>query len=218
MTNLQIAMYEAVNYAVLSRVPKTTKYLLDLGCGSGSLGQQIKKDICCKVIGITHSQTEAKVASKVLEQVLVHDLNSFDFYGLGKFDCIICSHVLEHLYQPQELLHRLHKNLSSDGTLIVALPNVLYWKQRLAFLKGNFKYTDGGLMDQTHFRFFDWDTALELVQNSGFEVISQSADGNFPLPIIRKMTQPVAVKLDKIAIKIMPGLFGFQFIIVARVN
>lgn len=210
-------IYEAVNQPVMLRVPKNAKRVLDIGCGAGSLGRKIKQDINCEVSGVTYSELEAALASTCLEQVLVRDLNSYDAHDLGQFDCIICSHILEHLYQPQALLNQLHDSLTADGTLIVALPNILHWKQRLEFIIGRFRYTDGGLMDKTHFRFFDWETAHELLKQSGFKVIEAEADGSFPLPIIRKVLPPKIISwLDHTAVKQFPGLFGFQFVFSCR--
>lgn len=209
-------IYEAVNQPVLSYMPPTAKRLLDIGCGSGAFGKEIKQRLKCEVVGVTYSESEAALASKYLDKVLVHDLNNFKPINLGKFDCIICSHILEHLYQPQKLLNQLHETLTPGGKLIVALPNTLQWKQRWEFLKGNFKYTDGGVMDRTHFRFFDWETALQLITDSGYTVLSRSADGYFPLPVIRKIIPPVAIQLDNLASTALPGLFGCQFIIVAQ--
>jgi hypothetical protein len=42
---------------------------------------------------------------------------------------------------------RLRAALVDGGTLIIALPNVLHWRQRLTFLRGTFRYTPGGIMD-----------------------------------------------------------------------
>ncbi len=212
-------IYEAINQPVFQQVPQNAKRVLDIGCGTASLGKTIKQIIKCEVVGVTYSQTEANLASQVIDQVLVADINDFDPASLGKFDCIICSHILEHLYNPQVLLRKLHDNLTNDGILVIALPNILYFKQqRWEFIKGNFKYTDGGLMDKTHFRFFDWEEALDLVKSSGFQIIYNYADGNFPLPIIRKVKlfTPLCSYLDKLASRIFPGLFGIQFIIIAK--
>lgn len=209
--------YEAINLSILSRIPKNIKRVLDLGCGTGALGRKIQQDISCEVIGVTYSELEADIASKVLDKVLVCDLNSFDPQDLGQFDCIVCSHSLDHLYQPQDLLNRLHSSLTSQSLLIVALPNILHWKQRLEFLKGHFKYTDGGLMDRTHFRFFDWETARELLECSNYQVIESEADGAFPLPVVRKLLpNSVSSWIDKKALKRYPGLFGFQFVFSCR--
>ena len=206
-------IYEAVNQPVILRVPKTTKRVLDIGCGTGSLGRKIKEEINCEVVGVTYSKLEAECAFKCLDFVIIHDINSLNPYELGEFDCIICSHILEHLYQPQALLNHLHYNLSNDGIIIVALPNVLHWKQRLKFIRGRFRYTDGGLMDKTHFRFFDWETAHALLEQSGYKVIESEAYGNFPLPGIRKwLPQKIIDWIDKDTVNNFPGLFGFQFV------
>ncbi len=211
-------LYEAINTAIIKHLPNNhnPEHVLDVGCGTGQLGKYIKQQFNCQVTGVTYSDEEAVEASVHLDKVIVFNLNNLSLVELEKFDCVICSHILEHLYCPQNLLAHLHDVLLPSGKLIVALPNVLHWKQRLEFLKGNFKYTDGGLMDKTHFRFFDWDTAFDLVQNSGFQVIYREADGYFPLPLIRKIIGSSVLKIDRIATQIMPGLLGVQFIIVAK--
>jgi len=170
----------------------------------------------CEVMGITYSEAEASLAAECLDAVLVQDLNRFSPAGIGRFDCAICSHVLEHLYDPRELLEGLHLCLEPDATLIVALPNALHWRQRLEFLRGRFRYTDGGLMDKTHYRFFDWATAEQLLRQSGFDVAYRSAHGRCPLPLLRRVMAPVATSLDKVAVQAMPGVFGTQFVLVGR--
>jgi 2-polyprenyl-3-methyl-5-hydroxy-6-metoxy-1,4-benzoquinol methylase len=185
-----------------------------LGCGSGALGREIKEARGeCRVVGVTYSEDEAALAARCLDEVLVRDLNTFVPAEAGEFDCIVCSHVLEHLYRPDEALRRLRRGLSPDGMLIVALPNVLYWRQRLNFFRGNFRYTDGGLMDRTHYRFFDWNTAQELLAESGYRVVEAAADGGFPLS---RFLPRAGERLDRAALKKFPGLFGFQFVFVCR--
>ena len=181
-----ISMYEAINQAVFSCLPDNAQRILDVGCGAGNLGAAIKSDRACEIIGITYSQLEAEVAARTLDHALVADLNDIALPDLGQFDCIICSHILEHLYQPQDFLAQLHRFLDANGKLIVALPNILHWKQRLELLQGHFRYTEGGLMDRTHFRFFDWQTAHDLLTQSGYQILRSEADGSFPLPVIRK--------------------------------
>ena len=208
-------IYDAFNYAVFDQIPTDAVTILDVGCGSGILGKKLKENRDCHVVGITYSQEEASLAAKILDSVIVANLNEIDTSTLGQFDCIICSHVLEHLYEPSALLKKLHKNLSDEGKLIVALPNVLHFKQRWEFIRGHFKYTDGGLMDKTHFRFFDWDTSYELLVNSGYRVIYRKADGYLPLPLIRRFFRPIEKRLNDFATLNFPSLFGVQYILVA---
>jgi 2-polyprenyl-3-methyl-5-hydroxy-6-metoxy-1,4-benzoquinol methylase len=209
-------IYTATNQPVLSNVPNTARRILDLGCGSGDLGREIKRKIGCELTGVTFSEEEAAAAKEWLDTVLVCDLNQFEPAGLGLFDSIICSHILEHLYAPVELLVRLRDSLTPNGILIVALPNVLFWKQRLQFLLGRFRYTEGGIMDRSHYRFFDQTTSLDLVREARFEIIKRDVDAYFPLPFLRGNLEPLAARLDRLASKWAPGMFGTQFIIVAR--
>lgn len=206
-------IYEALNFPVLSRVPRAVRRVLDLGCGSGALGRRIKERISCEVVGVTNSESEASIAARHLDRVLVRDLNAFEPQEVGAFDCVIGSHVLEHLYEPERLLKLLHQSLSTDGELIIALPNVLHWRQRLEFLRGRFKYTDGGLMDRTHYRFFDWEAAQELLISSGYEIKETTSGGGFPLS---RYLARLGAGLDSAALKISPGLFGHQFIFVCQ--
>ncbi|MFM6506570.1 MAG: class I SAM-dependent methyltransferase [Dolichospermum sp.] len=209
-------IYTSINQPVFQQIPQHTKKILDIGCGSGILGQTIKEKINCEVFGITYSEDEASLASQCLDKVIVTDINQLDPSILGKFDCIICSHILEHLYNPEKLLTALHNNLSKEGKLIVALPNVLFFKQRWEFMKGNFKYTDGGLMDKTHFRFYDWETAYQLLIQTNWIVTQRIADVHFPLPLIRRFVRPLEPKLNQFVSHKFPGLFATQFILVAK--
>lgn len=207
--------YDAVNHPVLARVLPDASRVLDMGCGTGELGLHLKEQLNREVIGITHNDREAALAKAHLDQVIIADLDTYDFSSLGSFDCIICSHVLEHLVCPQRVLERLRPQLLAGGKLIVAIPNVLHWKQRLQFLSGRFRYTKGGVMDETHLHFFDWLSGSQFVRAAGYNIIECFADGNFPQPIIRGLIPTVAKKIDALACSLMPGVFGWQIIIVA---
>lgn len=213
-------LYTAFNKEVYDQIPDGSIHILDVGCGNGALGQALKNDNAHrKVTGLTFSTEEAKIATKLLDKVVVGDLNGDLLTFTELFDCIIFSHVLEHTYDPLKLVIHFKQFLSPNGLIVVALPNILYYQQRLKFLKGDFKYSlYGGLMDITHFRFFDWNTAHNLIIDSGLNPIIRRAYGNFPLGILRKLSKPIAEKIDNWALQLSPGLFGFQFIIVSKKN
>jgi len=207
-------VYGSVNPTVFDRTPISATSILDIGCGDGMLGRALKARAPCRVTGVTSSGDEFCRAEAVLDAVVRTDLDTGDLTALGRFDAVICSHVLEHLRDPGRLLNRLQANLAENGLLIVALPNPLYWRQRLAFAKGKFRYTQGGIMDDTHLRFFDWVTARELVQNAGYRIVEALADGG--LPGSRFLSPALGRVLDRLAIATRPGLFGVQFVITAR--
>lgn len=205
--------YSGLNTVVLNSIPPTAKRILDLGCGTGALGKWIKARQACNISGITYSESEAHKAREVLDTVLVRNLDSFSVDGLPEFDCIVCSHVLEHLLWPEELLKLLKSRLSPSGQLIVAVPNVLVWHSRIKLALGRFRYTDGGIMDRTHFRFFDWRSAQTLVSGAGYRITSAIADGGLPRSRYLWRGKRFA---DSLATRLAPGIFGWQFVITAE--
>jgi hypothetical protein len=71
-------------------------------------------------------------------------------------------------------------------------------------------------MDRTHLRFFDWATAQSLISESGYTILQSFAVGNFPQPGFRKLVPALAKRIDDVSCALLPGLFGWQFIIVAK--
>jgi SAM-dependent methyltransferase len=211
-------LYTAFNKDVFNLIPNGALHILDVGCGNGALGQALKNINSNRIVtGLTFSTDEADIANQLLDTVVVGDLNGELHSFTRLFDCIVFSHVLEHTYNPLKVVKHFKQFLSPNGVVIIALPNVLYYQQRFKFLKGDFKYSlNGGLMDITHFRFFDWNTAHELLLEAGLNPIMRKAYGNFPLGILRNFSKPLAKKIDNWAIQLSPGLFGFQFIIVSK--
>jgi 2-polyprenyl-3-methyl-5-hydroxy-6-metoxy-1,4-benzoquinol methylase len=208
--------YTSINVPVLRCVPQDASRVLDLGCGTGAFAAELKKRSSLELVGVTYSSVEGQEASQCMDRVVVADLNTFDFSDLGTFDCVVMSHVLEHLYDPAGLLVRLKAALSPGAIVIIALPNILAWRQRIQFLLGRFRYADYGPMDRTHFRFFDAVTATQLLRDGGYELVRTAHAGHFPQPGLRRLSGAMSRAVDRLATRNMPGLFADQFILVAR--
>jgi 2-polyprenyl-3-methyl-5-hydroxy-6-metoxy-1,4-benzoquinol methylase len=209
--------YEAFNQEVFERVPANAKKILDVGCGTGVLGKALKVQDASRIVyGVTYSDEEYEIAKEVLDEVVVADINQRLPEIKETFDCIIFSHVLEHTLDPSKILSSFSSLLSDGGIVLIALPNVLFFKQRIKFLQGKFEYSEnGGLMDNTHFRFFDWTTAAKMINTAGLIVTTKKAVGYFPLPFLRKIFPFIAGKIDSFSLGRWPGLFGFQFVFTA---
>lgn len=206
-------VYGGVNRAVAQAVPTCTGSVLDLGCGDGSFGAWLKSHGVRSVTGVTVHGPEAALARQCLDRVIEADLDRWQPEETDRYDGIVASHVLEHLCDPWSLLRRLQRVARPETWLVVALPNVLFWRQRLSFLRGRFRYTGGGIMDSTHLRFFDWTAADGLLVESGWIPEVRLADGGFPGS---RYSGPLRGAVDRLACRVWPGLFGFQFVFKAR--
>ncbi|MFA7342820.1 MAG: class I SAM-dependent methyltransferase [Terrimicrobiaceae bacterium] len=205
------------NAAVLRRVPATVGTVLDVGCGAGDNARILKA--AGKVVdGITLSASERDEASKFCRGVVIHNLEQGLPAGLsGSYDLVLCSHVLEHICWPNKLLHDIRDRLVPGGLLVVALPNMLFYKNRWKLLAGRFEYEESGLMDNTHFRWYTFASAQRLLASSGFEVVTAEAEGSFPIPFRRSLfSRALTRPVDAWASSAFPGLFGYQMVFTAR--
>jgi 2-polyprenyl-3-methyl-5-hydroxy-6-metoxy-1,4-benzoquinol methylase len=83
------------------------------------------------------------------------------------FDVILFPDVLEHLVDPWKVLERCLGWLKPGGICIISIPNFQFFKTAFqVFIKGDFAYTNDGIMDRTHLRFFCKPNVMSLA-NSG---------------------------------------------------
>ena len=221
--NKERIYYNEGNQALISLMSSEVKTLLDVGCGAGGNAKLLKlQGRSTKIFGITKSDGEAKIATSYMENCWIADLENDPLLFLQgmKFDCLLFSHVLEHLVDPVIVLKKLLTYLKVDGEILIAVPNFLYWSNRIRLLAGIFKYSDTGFLDRSHLRFFTWETVLqELIEPiKELKLAERVGDGSFPLWFLRRYFFPknLSYKLDNLAVRYLPGLFSSQILLVTR--
>jgi lipopolysaccharide biosynthesis protein/SAM-dependent methyltransferase len=75
-------------------------------------------------------------------------------FGEEKYDYIVFADVLEHLYHPEVVLNESKKLLKRNGSILLSVPNIAHNSIVLNLLNNKFSYTEYGLLDNTHIRFF----------------------------------------------------------------
>jgi len=201
--------------ALLDQIDASAELVLDIGCGAGDNARQLSSR-GMRVHGITLSQKEAECAAPHLEKVILADVEEWaPEYPPATFDALVMSHVLEHLADPRAVLERLKPLLKTDGKLYVAVPNIVFWRERLQVLKGLFQYEDRGARDYSHLRFFTYYSAQELVRDSGFQIVGAQALGHFPLGKVRRLLPRWGKIWDEWCCRSFPNFFGYQTLIVA---
>lgn len=139
--------------------------LLDLGCSAGGFLAGLKYSPWT-LYGIEMSPVIARKAQvKSGAEVFVGDILDAPF-APASFDAITCFHVFEHLYQPREVLAKVHKWLKPGGIFYVIVPNIDSAGFRI------FKSYWYALELPRHISFFSPKSLRILAQSIGLEEVS----------------------------------------------
>src|SRR5215475_12172558 len=104
--------------------------ILDLGCSSGAFLESLKGQ-GWELHGIEMSEAVAKRAeARTGGQVFVGDVLDAPF-APETFDVVTCFDVLEHVYQPREVLRKVVEWLKPGGVYYVLVPNIDSGEARL---------------------------------------------------------------------------------------
>jgi SAM-dependent methyltransferase len=143
--------------------------VLDCGCGSGRIARRLEG---CEVDGIELSATAAETARSACRRVITGSVTDPAVWQAldGRYDTIVFCHVLEHLTDPLAALTLARRRLASGGRFVIVLPNVATWRMRWHLLRGRWEYTDEGILDRTHVKFYTLETAREFVKDAGLRI------------------------------------------------
>jgi SAM-dependent methyltransferase len=165
--------FDNVRRDILSLLPRKINRLLEVGCGSGNTLSYIKNNYRCDwACGVEFVHEAAEIARSKVDLVIEGDIENLDLpIEPATLDVILCLDVLEHLTDPWEVISKLRKFLRYNGVIIASVPNVRHIRVVFPLIfQGKWEYSNTGLLDKTHLRFFTRDTAIKLMESSGLKV------------------------------------------------
>ncbi len=197
--------YRHVRNDFLKLFPKKANRVLDIGCAAGEVLGHFKRLGADKLVGIELRDDVAEFAMKSGNADAVHvgDFMELELpYEKGYFDVISAGFVLEHMPDPWAALEKMKSLLTSDGQIIVTLPNIRHISVSLSLLfRGKWEYEDEGIMDRTHLRFFTRSTIIDLFNDAGLEIIQ----------IQPEVSGLKNVLLNRLTLGLFPDMFGYAF-------
>jgi 2-polyprenyl-3-methyl-5-hydroxy-6-metoxy-1,4-benzoquinol methylase len=163
---------------------KNTK-ILDVGCGNGLMTNRLFRE-GYDIYGTDGSISGIKIANKKNpERFYVQDLTSQDLpqeLKDIKFDTIISTEVIEHLYNPRGYVefckNVLFKN--GGGEIVISTPYHGYLKYFVLAITGKMDKHLSALWDGGHIKFWSKQTLTQLLEEFGFEVIEFKGSGRLP--------------------------------------
>ena len=111
---------------ISSRLEIKNKKILDIGCGGGILSEELSK-MGAKVTGIDSSKKSISIAKKHGKEknldIEYIDGSILDISNLGKYDCIICFEMIEHIHEPEKLIEKIDSVSQKKSHLFMSTIN-----------------------------------------------------------------------------------------------
>jgi 2-polyprenyl-3-methyl-5-hydroxy-6-metoxy-1,4-benzoquinol methylase len=196
--------------------------VLDIGCGEGYLARELSES-GNRITGV--DALPAASESPALEAYYSADLDE----GIApvveqlrghRFSRVLLLDVLEHLKRPETILDQCHDVLQRDGCLIISVPNIANITIRLSLLMGRFNYTERGILDKTHLRFFTRRSARKLVESRGYQILEEKLTV-MPLELVLGVSPSnIAMRALNLTLRgftrCFRSLLGYQIMLVAK--
>ena len=168
--------FHNIRKELLDLIPteKRHSHLLEIGAGEGNTLIYAKENGYADFIyGVELCKIDnSNQTNKLFSDFIIANIENIELpFEKSKFDVIICGDVLEHLIDPYEALKKLNRYLKNDGIIIASIPNIREWQtMKTIFFNGDFRYSNAGILDHTHLRFFTKKNIIELFENNEFTV------------------------------------------------
>ena len=126
----------------------------------------------------------------------------------SKFDVVMFADVLEHMPEPENALVAAARALAPGGVMIASIPSVRNWRAVLWPLlrHGTWTYTERGILDRTHLRFFTQRSMRAFFADNGWSVVSVTG-----INLFRREKLLAALSMHLIDDFLFP-----QYVVVAR--
>lgn len=216
--NMNSTEYSAKDDAYFSRartdisplLPARIDRAIEFGCGNGATLEWLKQTRgVTTTVGVEIESRVAEMARGKVDSVLTLDAEREPLPDdMGRFDLVLCLDVLEHFRDPWRFLAMIaEERLAAGGTVIASVPNVRHAGIVLPLLlQGRWRYTDSGILDRTHLRFFTRESAIELMSSGGLHVKKV-----IDTPLAGSRSQ----RLDRLTLGLLTPFLTVQFLISA---
>ena len=118
----------------------------------------------------------------------VEDGLPFDF---STFDIVICTDLMEHVFNTEFVGKEIYRVLKDDGYAILNVPNHNVLERRFRFLLGKGINIHHNVEDWNYFhiRFFTWDSWNKYLKRIGFKIVEF-----YPVPAIIRIPIPNSLR------------------------
>jgi 2-polyprenyl-3-methyl-5-hydroxy-6-metoxy-1,4-benzoquinol methylase len=184
-TDFSHEYYRHTRKEMLPFVPTDAARILEIGCAHGNFAAILKQRNQAEAWGIELDPRIASEAVDKLDRVLIGSIEAnLSSLPVNYFDCIVCNDVLEHLTDPEATLRSLLQLMAPGAVLVGSIPNVRYFHVLFDLVwNADWQYTDYGVLDRTHQRFFTGKSLARTLRSCGYH--PHQISGINPTPSIK---------------------------------
>jgi SAM-dependent methyltransferase len=145
-------------------LPDCSSSILDMGCANGGLLRSLKQIGYNNILGIDPSKICNQHVTSLGINCVEGDIFSTTFTRISeKFDCIVLTHVLEHIYDLSKAIDNLSLKLNKNGILFIEVPDASRYS--------DYYIVPYYYIDCEHINHFDHASLSNLVSSKGFSQI-----------------------------------------------
>ena len=195
MSNDPHHYYQANRGVMAKYLPQAYERVLEVGCGAGGFFDHLRQP--CEVWGVEPNPEAARAAGLKLHRALA---GRFDWVAdelpNGYFDMVVCNDVIEHMDDHDAFLEAIKSKLRPGGYIVGSIPNVRHITALFKLLIAkDWPYSESGILDRTHLRFFTQKSLARTLQNHGYAIQMIEGIGSIITNgIVRQVNKPSSLQ------------------------
>ena len=156
---------------LIELVPDDARVILDIGCGTGALGAELRRRRPrSHVTGLERNPEAARLAAESLNLVVAgNPLDVLKTLPINSYDVVIMAGTLESGEDVEGLLHEANERLRLGGVLVLSVSNIRHWPVIHDLLKGDGKVADASS------RKYSLKGLRNLLDQAGFVIVKKGA-------------------------------------------
>jgi len=151
--------------------------VLEFGSATGYATRYMAEKLNCEVTCIELNPEMAAIGKQYANKMIVANIETDNWERElnGSFDYIMFADVLEHLPNPTEVIARAKPFLKENGFIITSIPNIGHNAILMNLRRGEFNYTEIGLLDNTHIHFMTRKSINEMFERNSLLCVAEES-------------------------------------------
>lgn len=175
-TEIELKKKSSLTYTI-SKIASSS-IVLEFGPATGYMTRYLHEQKGCCVYIIEIDKDAYEMARNYAEDGICCDAEQMEwlkYFEDKRFDYITFADVLEHLREPDKVLRACKDLLKENGKIITSIPNIAHNAVLIDLYNNKFQYRKTGILDNTHLRFFTYDSMKKLFNECGLKVVDEDA-------------------------------------------